>query len=299
MALLLTHSREVDLDAVAVELYGLTPEEFTAARNHLAKTVGGPTGTAIKALRRPTLAAWLANLLVRTDPDGINALTELGEQLRTAHLSADGTRLRALTPKRHQLVKTLVTTTRSEAQQLGRAPTRAVVDRLTETLDAALIDPGAAQLLRSGQLTSALRHVGFGVVDETGSPAKLAPLKPRAVRSTPAKKKTAAKRPDPTVQRRRAELRARAKEVDAEYREAEKQRVAAESLLDVNQHQVQDLQAAIERLAEELDHARRQLKATQRETARLERALDRATRGAELANRRRDAQNERLANLGS
>ncbi|WP_433019566.1 hypothetical protein [Kribbella sp. CA-294648] len=295
----------MDLDAVAVELYGLTPDEFTAARNHLAKTVGGSTGTAIKALRRPTLAAWLANLLVRTDPDGINTLTELGEQLRTAHLSADGARLRALTPKRHQLVKSLVATARAEAQQLGRPPTQTVMDRLTETLDAALIDPGAAQLLRSGQLTSALRHVGFGVVDETGSPAKLAPLKPRAVRSTPAKKaaKTAPKRrpagPDPALQRRKAELEARAKEVDAEYREAEKQRVAAESLLDAHQHQVQDLHAATERLTEELDHARQQLKTTQRETARLERALDRATRAAELAKRRRDSHQQRLADLAT
>ncbi|MEU4393840.1 hypothetical protein [Kribbella sp. NPDC023855] len=292
----------MDLDAVAVELYGLTPDEFTAARNHLAKTVGGSTGIAIKALRRPTLAAWLANLLVRTDPEGINSLTELGEQLRTAHLSADGTRLRTLTPKRHQLVKSLVATARAEAQQLGRPPTQAVMDRLTETLDAALIDPGAAQLLRSGQLTSALQHVGFGVVDETGSPAKLAPLKPRAVRSTPAKK-TAPKRreagPDPALQRRRAELQARAKQVDAEYREAEKQRVAAESLLDAHQHQLQDLHAAIERLTEELDHARQQLKTTQRETARLERALDRATRAADLAKRRRDSHQQRLTNLAT
>ena len=139
-----SHCEEVDIDAVAVELYGLTPDEFTAARNQLAKTIGGPTAAAIKALRRPTLAAWLANLLVQT--------------------------------------------ARAEAKTLGRSVTPTVADRLTETLDAALIDPGAEQLLRSGQLTSALRHVGFGVVDETGSPAQLAPIKPRTVRNTPANK---------------------------------------------------------------------------------------------------------------
>lgn len=62
------HCEEVDLDAVAVELYGLTPDEFTAARNQLAKNVDGAAAAAIRALRKPTLAAWLANLLVRTDP---------------------------------------------------------------------------------------------------------------------------------------------------------------------------------------------------------------------------------------
>jgi hypothetical protein len=48
----------------------------------------------LKALRKPTLAAWLANQLVRTDPGQVNDLTELGDQLREAHLSADGPRRR-------------------------------------------------------------------------------------------------------------------------------------------------------------------------------------------------------------
>jgi hypothetical protein len=62
------------------------PDEFTAARNATAKAAkdaGDARGSAaITALRKPTLAAWLANQLVRADPDGIHDLTELGEQLR-------------------------------------------------------------------------------------------------------------------------------------------------------------------------------------------------------------------------
>ncbi|WP_112247949.1 hypothetical protein [Kribbella monticola] len=290
----------MDLDAVAVELYGLAPEEFTAARNQLAKTVGGQAAAAIRALRRPTLAAWLANLLVRTNPDGVDALTELGEELRAAHLSADGARLRSLTPKRHALVKELVASARTEAGVLGRSITPAVVERLTETLDAALIDPGAAQLLRTGQLTSALRHVGFGVVDEAGEPAKFAPMKPRAVRSTPAKKAAKLARPQQSgaeraLQRRREELQTHADELEQEYLQAEKERAEAESVLDAHQHHASDLQATIGRLTDELDQARQQLKATQRETARLERALDRATRTAAMVRRRRDAQLKRIA----
>src|SRR5206468_2358581 len=100
-----------------------------------------------------------------------------------------------------------------------------------------------AQLLRTGQLTSAMRHVGFGVVDEAGDPAQLAPLKPRVVRSkTP--KPTPKKRPgtrkpaaDQTLQRRRAELRTLADEAEAEYAGAEAQRADAEAQLDANQHQ--------------------------------------------------------------
>jgi hypothetical protein len=301
------HCEQVDRDAAAVELYGLTPDEFTASRNQLAKSAksSGATAasTAIMALRKPTLAAWLANLLVRTDPDGVNELTELGDELRAAHLSADGARLRELTPRRHDLVQALVRTARARANDRDRAISDSVADRLTETLDAALIDPGAAQLLRSGQLTSALRHVGFGVVDETGAPAKLAPMKPRTVRRAPAK--APVKRParpqrltvDPALERRRTELRARAEEAEADYTEAEAERAEAEGLLDANQHQVTDLLATIERLTEELEQARQQVRAAQRQTSRLERGLDRAARTAAIAQRRRDAQQQRLANL--
>jgi hypothetical protein len=218
-------------------------------------------------------------------------------------LSADGARLRELTPRRHDLVKALVGNARAHAKDRGRTVSDTVADRLTETLDAALIDPGAAQLLRSGQLTSALRHVGFGVVDETGAPAKFAPMEPRTVRRAPAKAqaKRAARtqRPtvDPALERRRTELHTRAAQAEVEYTEAEAERAEAESLLDANQHQVTDLLATIERLNDELEHARQQLRAVQRQTSRLERGLDRAARTAAIAQRRRDAEQRRLANL--
>ncbi|WP_328321898.1 hypothetical protein OHA70_25620 [Kribbella sp. NBC_00382] len=295
----------MDLDTAAIELYGLTPNEFTAARNQLAKNADGATAAAIRALRKPTLAAWLANLLVRTDPNGVNDLTELGEALRAAHLSADGAQLRALTPKRHALIKQLVTSAKKQAKQLGRTVTPSVTDRLTETLDAALIDPGAALLLRSGQLTSALRHIGFGVIDETGHPAKLPPIKPRAVRSTPAKKATkVAAKPAPsrtgqTLQRHRAELQARTEKLETDYREAEQARTEAESALDATQHHAADLQTTIDRLTDELEHARRQLQSTQRDATKLERTLNRATHTAAIAQRRRDTHHQRLATFNN
>lgn len=101
------------------------------------------------------------------------------------------------------------------------------------------------------------------------------------------------------LQRRRAELQARADEVEAEYREAEQERADAEAVLDANQHHVADLQATIDRLTDELDQARERFKTAQRDTAELERALHRATRAAAVAQRRRDAQQQRLANFDS
>ena len=69
-----------------LELYGLAPDEFTAARNALVKATKDagdhPASDALKALRKPALAAWLANQLLRTEPDQVNDLIELGDQPR-------------------------------------------------------------------------------------------------------------------------------------------------------------------------------------------------------------------------
>lgn len=139
-----------------------------------------------------------------------------------------------------------------------------IAQRLTETLDAAVVDPGAGQLLRSGQLTSALRHVRFGVVDESGEPAELAPVKPRMVRSTAPKASARwSTRPtkstptvDTTMQRRRAELAARAQESETHCAKAD--RVETEAQFDAHEHLIADLAATMERLNQNLDQARQQ-----------------------------------------
>ena len=124
------HCGGVDADRAVLGLYGLAPEEFTAARNALVKAAKDagehPVGDSVRALRKPTLAAWLANQLVRTEPDQVNDLTELGDQPREAHLSADGPRLRELTPRRHRLVQALVRTAEVQATASGRTVSSAM-----------------------------------------------------------------------------------------------------------------------------------------------------------------------------
>jgi hypothetical protein len=109
----------VEIEAAAVELYGLSPDQFVAARDRLAEATRHAgderASAAIKMLRKPTIAAWLANQLVRVEPDGTHALTELGEQLRETYLSADSVRRRELTRQRHSLVSHLVQTARERA----------------------------------------------------------------------------------------------------------------------------------------------------------------------------------------
>jgi hypothetical protein len=301
----------VDTDAVAVELYGLEPERFTAARNQVAKTARDAgeeaASAAIMAMRKPTLAAWLANQLVRTDPEGVHTLTELGEDLRQTYLSADAVRRRELTRLRHELVSGLVRTARERAAG-GRRVTAQTAERLTETLDAALVDPGAAQLLRTGQLTSALRHVGFGVVDENGDPAQLALVRPRVVRSTPPpretqpakatqqQRRTEKRRPtvDTTLQDRRKAQRKRVDKAQEDYAAAEAEREQAELVLDAHQHRLADLEADLVRLNEQLEQTRQTLREARKQTTRLQSAFNQAARHAAAVKKRRDTENDRL-----
>ena len=75
----------MDLETVADELYGLRPADFTSARDAKAaeaRTSGDrQLATQIKALRRPTTSAWLANLLARTRSEQVTQLLDMGESL--------------------------------------------------------------------------------------------------------------------------------------------------------------------------------------------------------------------------
>jgi hypothetical protein len=63
-------------------LFALPPEEFTAARDRLARELsdGGNKEAAkeVKGLKRPTVAAWAVNQTVRGHPDALERLTKAG-----------------------------------------------------------------------------------------------------------------------------------------------------------------------------------------------------------------------------
>ncbi|MEW2578614.1 hypothetical protein [Streptomyces syringium] len=78
----------MDLESVTEELYGLPPQDFTAARGRhvaAARTAGDRAlARQIQTLRRPTLSAWASNLLVRARPDEVTSLLALARRLETA-----------------------------------------------------------------------------------------------------------------------------------------------------------------------------------------------------------------------
>ncbi|TDE02591.1 hypothetical protein [Jiangella asiatica] len=314
----------MDLDEAADQLYALLPEQFVEARNTLAKQAksegAAEVAARIKALRKPTLAAWLANQVAREHQDELRALADLGDEMRRAMSAMDGEKLRELTNRRKELVDGLLKQGRRLARGAGQKPTAEMIESLTETLLAAIADPRAADELRAGHLAHALQHVGFGAVSDDGEPAQVISLSEARV--------ARGQRLETTRRPRRAGADAvgdTATEQEAESEEAAESEAAAEddrdtaarelteaedavsaaedrlddleAQLDERRQRLEDAQAAVERLTAELADARRDVEQTRDDIESGEDDVDRARKDAEQARRRRRTAKQRLSGL--
>ncbi|MFC4496771.1 hypothetical protein ACFPA8_21805 [Streptomyces ovatisporus] len=150
----------MDLDEVADELYGLRPEDFTAARNDRAQQARSEgqreLAGQIRGLRRPTLAAWASNLLVRERQEEVAPLLRLGEELRGAHRNLDGEELRTLSHQQHQLVAALSRQAAQLASGAGQPLGPQAQQEVAQTLQAVMSDPDAAREWAAGRLAKPL-----------------------------------------------------------------------------------------------------------------------------------------------
>ena len=186
----------MDVEAVAGELYGLVPGEFTATRDARAaearRAGDREAAESIRRLRRPSVGAWLANLLVRRCPGEVLALLEVGAAMRQAHADLAGGELRRLAERRHELIAGLEAEARDLAAGAAHPANEASLAELEATLEAASADPAAAEALRTGRLTGALRYSGLGPVELSSATDPERAGSPRP--GTPAPKARAAAR---------------------------------------------------------------------------------------------------------
>lgn len=158
-----------ELAAVADTLYAGSTDAFTDARNEAAKLAqdSGDKELAarIKKLKKPSVAAWAVNLLVRRESEQIDSVLGLAEQLRAAAEALDGDELRALTRQRRQLTSALASTARSLARDAGVRLTGPVVDQVEGMLTAAMLDPVAAQVVRTGRVVTAFTSTGVSELE--------------------------------------------------------------------------------------------------------------------------------------
>ncbi|MFE1558952.1 hypothetical protein ACFW6V_28710, partial [Streptomyces sp. NPDC058734] len=175
---------ELDLDEIVDALYLPHPASFTAARDEAAarvKEAGDPAAAKrIAALRRPTLAAWASNTLVRAKPDETQQFLQLGQTLRAAHRSLDGERLRDLSHQQHVVIGALAREAARLAEEAGTPVSEAVVRELEQILHAVLADPDAAREWASGRLVRAPAPVSeFPAVDpDAALPPPVPPTRP-------------------------------------------------------------------------------------------------------------------------
>jgi hypothetical protein len=182
------------------DLYGLPPEEFTSARNELARELkrGGKKEAAaeVAALRKPTRSVWAVNQIARRMPQETKALVKAGDELRKAQRAAVSGRgpesLREAQRAHRRHLDELGSFARDE---LELPP--AIAHQAAQTLRAASIDKEASKSLLKGMLADDVEQAGFGPmlgVVPAGRPRPKPKAKPQAKPPKP--------KPDPRIKER-------------------------------------------------------------------------------------------------
>ena len=154
-------------------LYGLPLGEFVGARDELAKRLRGEDrrdeAEQVKALRKPSVSAWLVNQVARERELDVQRLLSAGERLRTAQVAGEG-----FSDARADEQRALEQLARAVQEIAGREGTgQGAIAQATQTLRAASLTDEGRDLLKRGRLTEELEPPGFEAL--TG----LVPAQPR------------------------------------------------------------------------------------------------------------------------
>ena len=147
------------LDDKIDDLYKLPLDEFTAARNALAKSLGGDDGKRVKALAKPNLVPWAVNQVYWRARGTYDRLLKAGERLRKAQIAALEGRsadVRGATDAHRHAIADAVAEAGRLAGEHGSKPSP---DALTRTFEALSIAPEPAE--PHGRLTEAMQPAGF------------------------------------------------------------------------------------------------------------------------------------------
>jgi hypothetical protein len=196
-------SEERGVEELLDDLYTTAPPEFVARREELAAQAKAARRVTdarlIHAARRPSLAAWAANLLLRSEPEESRRFLELGRALREAYQSLDADGIKELSEQRRKIVLALSRRAAELALEAGHRLSESVQRDVESTLRAVLADQDAADLWATGRLENALTPpTGFlsPEADTAGTSRK-----PARSAATPPSSRTRAK--DELAERRR------------------------------------------------------------------------------------------------
>nr|WP_257908205.1 hypothetical protein [Janibacter limosus] len=158
----------MDLRAAVDELYGVPLADFVATRTRLVTATKGDDpalAAEIKALRKPTVAAWLLNRVARDEPQVIADLEELGARMRSAQSQGDMPAPAQARPERRAAIDPLIAAAGRCAESSGATFGPSTRDEVDATAVAALADEQSGRALASGSLLRPLSYAGFGEVE--------------------------------------------------------------------------------------------------------------------------------------
>ncbi len=270
---------EKAVEQAADELYGLAPGEFTSARDARAKELRGAgdreAANAVKALRKPTVAAWALNQLSRRKGKDLDRLLAAGEKLRGAQeeLLAGGDRsaFQKAAARERELVAELTATAIELAGEGGTG----LEEKVAATLHAAALDEDAADELRAGRLLREREAIGgFGAAPSGGESRPA----PRAKKPAPAARKRDAKSEQAKADDARARERLAAARTDErharrELEAAEKALGSAATRAEAAEAHADDASKRAKTAKQRLEEARRAQTAARKAHTRAEKAL--------------------------
>jgi hypothetical protein len=251
-------------DASLDALFQAPLAEFTAARNALARSAGAG-GAAIRAIEKPSAAAWAVNQVYWQHRRVYDRLVRAAERLRSGHariLKGQRVDLAPLDLAHRAAAREAGTRARDALVAAASPPTPATVRALQDTL-LALPAPGPP-----GRLTRPLGPVGFEALGgllqtagrRTGSAEIVTFARPKPVSAASAARKAAR-----DIARARAEAAAR----DRRRRTLEANRRRLEDRLRTARLRVGALTQTLEEATAEVARLVRELQAARDELSRL------------------------------
>jgi hypothetical protein len=281
-------------------LYAAPPDGFVAARAEAVAAArrSGDKDLAkrIAALKKPTVAAWLVNLLAWRSPELLDELVELAAALRTAQRDLKGDELRELSTQRRRAVSALVAQARklALAEDPSMSAAKLPLAEVENTLTAALADTDIAEQVRSGRLIRAVSYAGFGEVPRPRlrlvGDDELPPGAGAAISGATAEPRTSGVLQADVDGRERAaaarERKARQRELERELTTARNAELRAQKQLDRADTAERDAVHAVAEIEAELAELEQRRAAAQADVSQRKLAQRAAQRDAAAARRR-------------
>jgi hypothetical protein len=294
-------------------LFKMPLAEFTAARNALAtrlKKAGQPgDAEAIKALQKPSVAAWVVNQLYWHHREEFDRLIETGERFRraqAAQLSGQSSDVREPLNGRREVLASLARVAADVLQSGSYSATPDMMRRVTSTLEALSTYGSLPDAPRAGRLTDDVEPPGFetlaALVPRIGQARREADEGPTRVLPFRADQEAkAAKRKDSAEEekRRQEERKAQVTAAKAAVRDAERtlhdaRKSAEQAEANLKKAALQakeaereraDLEKRMAKVAAEADEAREQARRVAEEAEDAAQSVEDAERALEQARR--------------